>query len=91
MDCTMIHLGEDQILELTWSPKEECSQRQMVLFKVEGVVRLQAFLIGKAEVPIKPKKVTNFSTNRAKYSNVLNAFRETMYFCMIDFGSYLIL
>ena len=46
------------MIELAWSPKEESSQRQMVLFKVEGTVRLQAFLIGKAEVPAKPKKVT---------------------------------
>ena len=50
--------GQNQMLELTWSPKEEGSQRQMILFKVEGVVRLQAFLIGKAEMPAKPKKVT---------------------------------
>ena len=49
--------GDNQMIELTWSPKEECSQRQMVLFKVEGVIRLQAFLIGKAELLEKPKKV----------------------------------
>ena len=49
--------GDNYMIELTWSPKEECSQRQMVLFKVEGAIRLQAFLIGKAELPAKPKKV----------------------------------
>ena len=53
------------MIELAWSPKEESSQREMVLFKVEGTVRLQAFLIGKAEVPAKPKKVT-FKTTFAE-------------------------
>ena len=49
--------GEELLVTLTWNPTEVGPCREMVLFKVDDVFRLQAVLMGKLEEPPKPKKV----------------------------------
>ncbi len=45
------------MLEMTWTPDREEGQRQMILFNVDGAIRFQAFLIGRAKLPQRRRKV----------------------------------
>ncbi|ESO92879.1 hypothetical protein LOTGIDRAFT_232956 [Lottia gigantea] len=59
IDSTKFTVDPDdyKTLSITWAPDEASSCREMVLFKVDGVYRLQAYVFGNAE-EIKQKKVT---------------------------------
>ena len=52
-----IDAGAQELLTLTWEPTEAADRREMILFKVDGIYRLQAILFGSVEEPPKPKKV----------------------------------
>ncbi|XP_050415465.2 abnormal spindle-like microcephaly-associated protein homolog [Patella vulgata] len=63
IDQTKFVVGaEDYVtLSITWSPDEACTCREMILFKVDGVYRLQSYVFGSAEAvkkqkPVKKKK-----------------------------------
>lgn len=42
---------------ITWSPVEEGNFREMILFLVDGVYRVQAFVFGTVEAPPQKKKI----------------------------------
>ncbi len=50
------------VLTFSWTPEESCNVREMVLFRVDNVYRLQAFLLGCAESPKPLRKVIRFKT-----------------------------
>uniref|UniRef100_G3NR41 Assembly factor for spindle microtubules n=1 Tax=Gasterosteus aculeatus aculeatus TaxID=481459 RepID=G3NR41_GASAC len=43
-------------LTVTWTPSEEGAIRELILFSANGVLKLQAVLLGRAEAPKKKKK-----------------------------------
>ncbi|XP_041377587.1 abnormal spindle-like microcephaly-associated protein homolog [Gigantopelta aegis] len=48
---------EDSIvISITWCPEENGKCREMVLFKIDGLYRLQAFVLGTAEPPKQARK-----------------------------------
>ena len=55
----MVEANRDVVLNLTWTPTEGGNAREVVLFKVDGVFRLQAVLLGMAVEPHKKKKVAH--------------------------------
>lgn len=42
-------------LTVTWTPSEEGAIRELILFSANGVLKLQAVLLGRAEAPKKKK------------------------------------
>ncbi len=48
--------GEKVLLVLTWTPQEPGNCREMILFKVSGVYRLQTIMFGCVQQPSKPKR-----------------------------------
>ena len=61
VDRTHLAVGPEEVvsLTLTWTPQEAGSCREMVLFHVNGVFRLQAYVFGTAEEPKPVKKVVS--------------------------------
>ncbi|XP_005095167.1 abnormal spindle-like microcephaly-associated protein homolog [Aplysia californica] len=47
-------------LEITWSPEEDGGCREMIQFSVNGIFRLQAFVLGTVEKPKAPRKVRRY-------------------------------
>ena len=44
------------VISITWCPEENGSCREMMLFKIDGLYRLQAFLLGTADLPKTTRK-----------------------------------
>ncbi|KAG8540413.1 hypothetical protein GDO81_019340, partial [Engystomops pustulosus] len=60
---------ETHPLTITWTPSEEGGIRELVTFLLNDVVKHQAVLLGRAELPVK-KKRSRWNTVRKKYSPV---------------------
>ncbi|XP_040263498.1 abnormal spindle-like microcephaly-associated protein [Bufo bufo] len=56
-------------LTITWTPLEEGGIRELVTFLLNDVVKHQAVLLGRAELPVK-KKRSRWNTVKKKYSPV---------------------
>lgn len=52
-----VEADDSVLLTIIWSPKKAGSYRELVQFQVDDVFRLTTILFGKAEEPVKPKKV----------------------------------
>jgi L-ribulose-5-phosphate 3-epimerase UlaE len=53
-----VDAGDRLHLTITWSPSDAMRCREMVIFRVDETYRLQTILLGNADQPQKPRKVS---------------------------------
>ncbi|ELT97378.1 hypothetical protein CAPTEDRAFT_220529 [Capitella teleta] len=56
MEKFVVPPEDEVLLTIKWIPQEACNCREMILMRVDGVYRLQAYVFGRVTDPPKPKK-----------------------------------